>query len=176
MAQKAIELQVALLRFAAHLAEKAPGALASAFGAITSWLGSTGVSALGKAASLMGDALTAPFRAAFNAIRGFWNSSVGGFSFSVPDWIPGVGGRGWSIPKMHSGGMVTGGPVGSEVLRVLQVGERVESIADVRSGSSSGGGGNVINITINAPDARAVFDALDQWTRFNGPLPPRMVS
>lgn len=74
--------------------------------------------------STLADAITAPFRSAFGSIKSLWNRTVGGFSFSVPDWIPGVGGKGFSIPKMHGGGLVPG-PPGSEHLRVLQGGEGV---------------------------------------------------
>jgi len=51
-----------------------------------------------------------------------------------------------SIPTMHSGGLVTGegpripGLAGDEVLRVLQVGERVKSRQEVRQEASSMGG------------------------------------
>lgn len=54
--------------------------------------------------------LTSPFRKAFNAIAGFWNKTVGKVSFSVPSWVPGVGGKGWSLPKipmLASGGIAT---------------------------------------------------------------------
>ena len=58
--------------------------------------------------STLADTIKRPFTSAFNAIKRLWNSTVGGFSFSVPDWVPGIGGRGWSIPKMHTGGIVPG--------------------------------------------------------------------
>ena len=55
----------------------------------------------------LADAITAPFKAGFGAVKAVWNNTVGGFGFKVPDWIPGVGGKGFSIPKMASGGIVT---------------------------------------------------------------------
>lgn len=49
-------------------------------------------------------------RTAFNAIASLWNSTVGKLSFTIPDWVPGIGGNGWSIPDipmLASGGIVT---------------------------------------------------------------------
>jgi hypothetical protein len=71
--------------------------------------------------------ITAPFRAAFNFIADAWNSTVGRLSFTFPDWVPGIGGNTISvphIPKFHSGGVVPGTP-GSEMLAILQAGEKV---------------------------------------------------
>lgn len=48
-------------------------------------------------------------RRAFNAIAGLWNSTVGKLSFTVPDWVPTIGGSGWNvpdIPKLAKGGIV----------------------------------------------------------------------
>lgn len=102
-----------------------------------------------SALSSIAETVTAPFRAAFNAIRDLWNSTVGGFGFSVPSWVPGIGGRGWSVPRMHSGGVVPGSP-GSDVLAILQAGETVIP-RDVSPGYS-GGAGVTINVSV-APTA-----------------------
>lgn len=72
----------------------------------------------------LGSRITAPFRSAFSSIRSLWNSTVGGFGFTVPSFIPGIGGQGFSIPYMHTGGIVSGAR-GAESLAVLQAGERV---------------------------------------------------
>lgn len=56
------------------------------------------------------DAISTPFRNAFNGIAGFWNSTVGQISFKIPDWVPGVGGNGWSVPSipmLAEGGVIT---------------------------------------------------------------------
>ena len=48
----------------------------------------------------------------------------------MPDWVPGIGGKGFDMPNlpvMHSGGVVPGTP-GTEVLALLQAGERVTPI------------------------------------------------
>jgi hypothetical protein len=41
-----------------------------------------------------------------NAIANVWNSTLGGLSFSIPDWVPGIGGKGFTIPEM---GTIGGG-------------------------------------------------------------------
>jgi hypothetical protein len=84
--------------------------------------------------------LTAPYRAAFNFIADAWNSTIGQLSWSVPSWVPGIGGHSISVPHLphfHSGGVVPGAP-GSEMLAVLQAGETV-----ISAGAS---GGRVIEV------------------------------
>lgn len=49
-------------------------------------------------------------RAAFNGIASLWNSTVGKLSFTIPGWVPGIGGQGWNvpdIPMLAAGGIVT---------------------------------------------------------------------
>ncbi len=69
-------------------------------------------------------AISGPFRSAFQSIKNLWNSIVGGFSFSIPDWVPGVGGNSFSIPTMHTGGIFEA-QSGGEGLALLQSGEGV---------------------------------------------------
>lgn len=73
------------------------------------------------------DAIASPFRAAFNMVARAWNNTVGRLSWSVPGWIPGIGGATISAPRLptfHRGGIVPG-TSGAEMLAVLQAGERV---------------------------------------------------
>lgn len=77
--------------------------------------------------------ITRPFRDAFQAVRNAWNNTVGGKGFTVPDWIPGLGGKSFRIPYFHQGGIMPGAP-GTEGLAMLQAGERV-----TRAGQSGGG-------------------------------------
>jgi phage-related protein len=82
--------------------------------------------------------ISAPYRAAFSGIKSAWNNTVGGKGFSVPGWIPGLGGKDFRIPYFHTGGIVSGA-MGSETLAVLKAGERVTG------GRGSGGGPLVIS-------------------------------
>jgi hypothetical protein len=84
---------------------------------------------IGDAFSTVVKFISLPFRTAFNLIADAWNNTIGRLSWSVPNWIPGIGGNTISVPhlpKFHSGGIVPGTP-GSEVLTVLQAGEEVKT-------------------------------------------------
>lgn len=74
--------------------------------------------------------ISAPFRAGVAAARSAWNSLVGGRGFTIPGWVPGLGGRSFRIPYFHQGGVVGGAP-GTETLAMLQAGERVTPAGQV---------------------------------------------
>src|SRR6185503_13950075 len=64
-----------------------------------------------SAFSSLASAISSPFRSAFNAIASAWNNTVGRLSFTIPSWIPGIGGNSWSaptLPTFHTGGIVGG--------------------------------------------------------------------
>ena len=92
------------------------------------------------------DIITAPFRSAFNYISDAWNNTIGSLSWTVPAWVPGVGGNSISVPnlpKFHAGGTVPGAP-GSEMLAILEAGEHItpagadtRTVIEIRSGGSS---------------------------------------
>jgi hypothetical protein len=110
-----------------------PGQIKSAFSAIT-------------------DFITAPFRAAFNFVSTAWNNTIGRLHWTVPGWVPGIGGNSISAPQLphfHQGGIVPGG-LGSEVLAVLQAGERV---------TPAGGGGHAEE-HVTTLEAASDFDAM----------------
>ncbi len=86
--------------------------------------------------------IVAPFKAAFNMVSDAWNNTVGKLSWTVPGWVPLVGGNSISapkLPKFHQGGTVPGS-MGQEVLAVLQAGETVS-----RTGSGSW---DNVNVTV----------------------------
>lgn len=85
----------------------------------------------------VGGYISAPFRAAFNLVARAWNNTVGRLSWTVPSWIPGIGGNSISVPKLptfHTGGVVPGRP-GEQVPIMALAGERVTA----RGQSASGG-------------------------------------
>jgi hypothetical protein len=103
----------------------------------------------------VGDAVVKAWRAVFDFIKSGWNATVGGFGFSIPKWVPGVGGNSFHIPSMHTGGVV-GGPAGSDQLRMLQAGETVLP-------AGAGGGVNVYvagSVITSRDLGRIVADAI----------------
>jgi hypothetical protein len=59
----------------------------------------------------IGNAIIGPFRGAFNFIVDAWNNTVGRLSFSVPKWVPGIGGNSIAAPRLShfaTGGIVPG--------------------------------------------------------------------
>ncbi len=62
----------------------------------------------------LADVMIAPYRIAFNAIAGLWNNTIGKLSFSIPGWVPGLGGKGFDVPDIPTfakGGRYSGGPM-----------------------------------------------------------------
>ncbi len=92
--------------------------------------------------------LMAPFKAGFNAIARLWNGTVGRLSFRMPGWVPGMGGKGFSMPHLPQ--LARGGTALAPGLAV--VGERGPELAYLGRGatvqplpgaSGPGGGGPV---------------------------------
>jgi hypothetical protein len=100
--------------------------------------------------------ISAPFRSAFNAIANAWNNTVGRLSWSIPGWVPGIGGNSISVPNLptfHMGTASAGGGMPSEFLAVLRSGESV----------STRGGGTAGAMTVRATGAgRPVEAALSE--------------
>jgi hypothetical protein len=108
------------------------------------------------------------YKSIFNGIAKLWNSTVGKLSFSVPDWVPGLGGKGFKVPQipmLAEGGIVTGPTL-------AMIGEAgPEAVVPL---SKMGQMGNVtININSTVADARLgdiIVNALKQYNRRSGPI------
>jgi hypothetical protein len=86
---------------------------------------------IGTAFGAVADGISAPFRLAFNLVSKAWNNTIGKLSWSVPGWVPFIGGNTISVPNLptfHAGGRVPGAP-GQNILAMLQAGETVNSAA-----------------------------------------------
>ncbi|SCF22571.1 hypothetical protein [Micromonospora mirobrigensis] len=119
---------------------------------------------IGNVFSRIADAIGGPFRAAFNFVAEAWNSTVGRLSWSVPSWIPGIGGNSISVPNLpyfHAGGRVPGAP-GQNVLAMLQAGETVSSAA------GRGGGGSVRLESDGTPVADFLIEILRSGIKHRG--------
>jgi len=122
----------------------------------------------GKIADAIGtvaNVLTSPFRAGFAAVAHLWNSTVGKIHFNVPDWVPGVGGKGFSFPTIPGyargvlsapGGLALVGEDGPEVIQIPR-GSRVYPNG---TGPRPGGGVQVHVDNIYAVDENAAVDRL----------------
>ncbi len=85
---------------------------------------------IGNAISGVSTTISAPFKTAFNAISNFWNSTAGKLSFTAPDWVPGLGGKGFSMPKLPT----------------LYTGVRNFSGGPAVVGDINGRGGEIVNL------------------------------
>jgi hypothetical protein len=115
------------------------------------------------------DVISAPFKAAFRAVAGLWNSTVGKLSFKVPSWVPGIGGSGFDvpdIPMLAQGGIVTGP-------QLAMIGESgPEAVIPLsKLGSMGFGGGGNITVNVNGGDPNSIVRALQQYVRQSGPVP-----
>jgi len=111
------------------------------------------------------------YKSIFNGIAKLWNSTIGKLSFEFPSWVPGLGGRGFSVPNipyLAEGGIVTGPTL-------AMIGENgPEAVIPLNGNNGGMGGGVTINITGGISSAadigRSVVDALTQYTQVYGPL------
>lgn len=128
---------------------------------------------IGDAFSWIGNAITAPFKLAMNAIKWLWNHTVGGFKFTVPSWVPIIGGKGFTIPKIGDSG--ASGPSGAAI-STATVGNVGAGLGAVGAGGPiAAPGGNQAHVVINVHggDPNQVVAALVAHTRQNGPIPIR---
>lgn len=111
---------------------------------------------IGTAFSKVADFIMKPYKFAFNQIARAWNATVGKLSWTVPGWVPFIGGNTISVPNLptfHSGGIIPG-VVGTAVPFMGIAGERVSGIA------SRGGGGAPVPVTAGDELIRALLDRL----------------
>jgi hypothetical protein len=134
----------------------------SVFGAMRFWINNVTIPAF--------QTLLTVVKTIFNGIASAWNNTVGKISFKAPSWVPGFGGKGFSVPNipmLAQGGIVTGptlamiGEAGPEAVVPLS-----------RAGEfGMGGGGNTVTIHVNGGDPNAVVAALQRYVRTSGPVP-----
>lgn len=110
--------------------------------------------------------ISGPFKAAFNAIAGLWNNSIGKLSFKAPDWVPGLGGKGFDMPKVPL--LAQGGVVSKATLAMIGEGNEPEAVIPLskigqvaaQMGGSQGSG-NVINLHFDGILARSKSELRD---------------
>ena len=110
------------------------------------------------------------YKAIFNGIATLWNNTIGKLKFSVPNWVPGLGGKGFEVPNIPM--LAAGGIVSSPTLALI--GERgPEAVVPLSKMGDMGGGTNV-TIHVNGGDPNAVVAALRTYMRQNGSIPIRV--
>ena len=109
------------------------------------------------------------YKTIFNTIAKLWNNTIGKLSFEFPSWVPGLGGKGFSVPNIPM--LAEGGIVNSPTLAMI--GENgPEAVIPLSRGGGMGG-----NYTINvngglsssAEIGQSVVNAIRAFNRSNGP-------
>jgi len=109
------------------------------------------------------------FKTVFNAIAALWNGTVGKLSFSIPSWVPGIGGKGFEVPNIPQ--LADGGIVSRPTLALI--GESgPEAVVPLSKGGA--GMGSSVTINVNGGDPNAVVEALRTYMRQNGSVPIRV--
>lgn len=137
------------------------------FGAIKWWVTNVTIPVV--------ESLLGIFKTVFNGIGKIWNNTVGKISFEVPSWVPGVGGKGFKMPKipmLADGGLIMNG---ATLAVVGEAGPEAVIPLDRMSEFTGGNGaGNNITIHVNGGDPNAIVDALRRYMRQNGSVPIRV--
>jgi hypothetical protein len=113
-----------------------------------------------QTAKTLANVITTPYRLAFAAIAKLWNATIGGLKFSIPEWVPGIGGKGFQVPRLPEGipALAKGGIVSKPTLALI--GEAGPEAVVPLSGKNAPGG---INITVNgALDPEGVARSIER--------------
>lgn len=89
------------------------GGIQNAIGAVVNWFANTAWPKIKTVAGFIKgiwSGIANAGKTAFNAIASAWNNTVGKLSFTIPSWVPLIGGKGFSMPQiplLAAGGIVT---------------------------------------------------------------------
>ena len=128
------------------------------------------------------DSVKGTFIGIFNSLIRKYNDFVSLLSFTVPDWVPGIGGRQFKMPQIREIAMAKGGIVKTPT-RAL-IGEAgPEAVIPLNRMKEMGGLGTTINVNIDVSGvtdrsdkralAREISDLIAQEMRRNGGAPTR---
>jgi hypothetical protein len=110
------------------------------------------------------------FKTVFNGIAKLWNNTIGKLSFSIPSWVPVIGGNKFEIPDIPY--LANGGIVTSPTLAMI--GERgPEAVVPLSKMGNMGGGIQVtVQTGVGDPVAigKAVSDVLSAYNRRTGKM------
>ena len=112
------------------------------------------------------------YKAIFNGIATLWNNTIGKLSFSVPSWVPGLGGKGFDVPNIPM--LANGGIVTSPTLAMIGEGNGPEAVIPLNRMNEFGMGGGM-NVTVQAglistPDqmGQLIIEAIQRAQRRSG--------
>jgi len=109
------------------------------------------------------------YKTIFNTIAKLWNNTIGKLSFEFPSWVPGLGGKGFSVPNIPMLG--DGGIVSSPTLAMI--GERGPEAVIPLNRAGAMGGNYTINVNgglaSSAEIGQSVVNAIRAFNRSNGP-------
>jgi hypothetical protein len=134
--------------------------------------------AISRVADRIQAALVWPFKMAFNLISKAWNATIGGLSFSIPDWVKFTGnpiaialaGKSVSIPRAPEVAMAVGGLARADGMAMLHKGEVVMPY-ERAMGIERGSGGPTVVIqggTFIGTDLRRAARELNAALRADG--------
>lgn len=108
----------------------------------------------------IGDAIMKPFKMAFREVAKFWNSTLGKFKITIPDWVPLIGGKTFGFPQIPVPELANGGIVKARrggTLALIGEGGRDEAVIPLPKGKrlDQAMGGITINVS-GALDPEAV--------------------
>jgi hypothetical protein len=109
------------------------------------------------------------YKTIFNTIAKLWNNTIGKLSFEFPSWVPGLGGKGFSVPNIPM--LAEGGIVNSPTLAMI--GERGPEAVIPLNRAGAMGGNYTINVNgglaSSAEIGQSVVNAIRAFNRSNGP-------
>lgn len=143
---------------------------------------------ISEAFTTVGDAIKAPFKTAFNWIAKGWNKTLGKLSFTIPSWVPEIGGKKFDMPDMPTlykgvrnfggglakvgdingrGGEIINMPAGSDVYNNKESKRIMRAMAEGQFTPDGRGGGTANTFTgniylMNAEAVQEFFAQLDR--------------
>lgn len=131
----------------------------------------------GKVGRAVIDAFSGLGEAIVDGIKKIWNETIGGFGFTTPDWVPGVGGKKFTIPELAAGGYIQRptlgliGESGPELVLPLNdparmrqlLAAHVPGFQTLQGGGAVGGGGGATGTQPAEPVVGTDVSGLQGW-------------
>ena len=103
--------------------------------------------------------ISSPYRKAFELIGKLWNSTLGKISFSIPSWVPKIGGNSFGFPQFPSiPALAEGGIVNRPTLALI--GEAGPEAVVPLSGKNGMMGGITINVAGSVISERDLIETI----------------